>query len=127
MNILGLSKSQYSKNISITAYRAEYERNNERLDTNKWHKAKRMSTVEPVFGTLINFLGMRKINTIGLDQANKCMLLAATAFNLKKLLNYARKPGIIMTNTLEIVEISTKNGLKKLFLYFFPTPTLQET
>jgi len=121
-----LSISQYSKKISITAYRAEYERNNERLDTNKWHKAKRMSTVEPVFGTLINFLGMRKINTIGLDQANKCMLLAATAFNLKKLLKYARKPRITMTNTLEIVENYTKNGLKKLFLYFFPTLTLQE-
>jgi len=122
-----LSKSQYSKKISITVYRAEYERNNERLATNKWHKAKRMSTVEPVFGSLINFLGMRKVNTIGLDQAIKCMLMAATAFNLKKLLNYARKPRITMTNTLEIVEISTKNGLKKLFLYFFPTLTLQET
>jgi len=85
-----------------------------------------MSTVEPVFGTLINFLGMRKINTIGLDQANKCMLLAATAFNLKKLLKYARKPRITMTNTLEIVENSNKNGLKKLFLYFFSTLTLQE-
>jgi transposase/uncharacterized protein (UPF0179 family) len=121
-----LSKSQYSKKISITAYRAEYERNNERLAKNKYHKAKRMSTVEPVFGTLINFLGMRKINTIGLDQANKCMLLAATAFNLKKLLKYARKPRITMSNILEIVENSTKNGLKKLFLYFFPTFTLQE-
>jgi transposase len=121
-----LSKSQYSKKISITAYRAEYERNNERLDTNKYHKAKRMSTVEPVFGTLINFLGMRKVNTIGLDQANKCMLMAATAFNLKKLLKYARKPRITMSNILEIVENSTKNGLKELFLYFFPDLTLQE-
>lgn len=53
-----LSKSQYSKKISITAYRAAYERNNARLAQNKWHKSKRMSTVEPVFGTLINFLGM---------------------------------------------------------------------
>jgi hypothetical protein len=85
-----------------------------------------MSTVEPVFGTLINFLGLRKVNTIGLDQANKCMLIAATAFNLKKLLNYARKPRITMSNILEIVEKPTKNGLKELFLYFFPTLTLHE-
>ncbi len=54
------------------------------------------------------------------------MLLAATAFNLKKLLKYARKPRITMSNILEIVENSTKNGLKKLFLYFFPTLTLHE-
>lgn len=121
-----LSKSQYSRKISITAYRSEYERNNERLATNKSHKAKRMSTVEPVFGTLINFLGMRKVNTIGLDQANKCMLMAATAFNLKKLLKYSKKPRITMSNILEIVENSTKYGLNELFLHFFPTLTLQE-
>jgi hypothetical protein len=39
-----LSKSQYSKKISIIAYRAEYERNNARLAQSKWHKSKRMRT-----------------------------------------------------------------------------------
>jgi transposase/uncharacterized protein (UPF0179 family) len=101
-----LSKSQYSKQISITAYRAEYERNNERLKADTLHKSKRMATVEPVFGTLINFLGMRKVNTRGQSGANKCMLMAATAFNLKKLLKYAMKPTKTAIKSLEIPETS---------------------
>ena len=51
-------------------------------------KATRQSTVEPVFGTLTQFLGLRKINTIGLAQANKRMHMAAVAYNLKKLLKF---------------------------------------
>jgi transposase len=59
-------------------------------------KAKRMmklrqSTVEPVLGTLINFLGMRRIWTRGIASANKFMLGAAIAYNLKKWLNYKEK------------------------------------
>lgn len=51
-------------------------------------KLLRSSTVEPVFGSLINYTGLRRLNTKGLEQANKCMLMAATAYNLKKLLKY---------------------------------------
>jgi len=106
-----LSKSQKSKQISITAYRAEYERNIERLKSDKRHKAKRMSTVEPVFGTLINFLGLQKVNTLGQAQAHKCMLMAATAFNLKKLLKYARKPIKIRASHLVIPIIKRKTEI----------------
>ncbi len=45
-------------------------------------KAKRQSTVEPVFGTLTQFMGLRKINSIGMRQANTIMLLSAIAYNL---------------------------------------------
>jgi hypothetical protein len=48
----------------------------------------RQSTVEPVLGTLVNFLGMKRLNTIGIEQACKCMLAAASAYNLKKLLKF---------------------------------------
>jgi hypothetical protein len=41
-----------------------------------------------VIGTLINFLGMRRVNTRGLQLANKCMLMAATCYNLKRLLKW---------------------------------------
>ena len=56
-------------------------------------KAKRMkklrsSSVEPVLCTLVNYLGMRRVNTRGIAQANKCMLMAAIAYNLKKLLKF---------------------------------------
>jgi len=51
----------------------------------------RKSTVEPVIGNLIEYLGMRKVNTIGIKLANKCMLMAGIAYNLKKLIKYGKK------------------------------------
>ncbi len=54
-------------------------------------KAKRQNTVEPVFGTLTQFLGLRKINTIGIKQAKKVMHLSAMAYNLKKYLKFIDK------------------------------------
>ena len=54
-------------------------------------KGKRQSTVEPVFGTLTQFMGLRKINTIGLKQANNVMHLSAIAYNLKKYLKFEQK------------------------------------
>ena len=85
-----LGKSAKEKKFSVTYYREEYERNNKRLQTEKGKqaKAKRQSTVEPVFGTLTQYLGMRKINVRGLKGANKVMLMSATAYNLKKLLKF---------------------------------------
>lgn len=112
-----LGKSQKSKQIAITAYRAEYERNKERLKTDRRHKTKRMSTVEPVFGTLINFMGMRKVNTKGQAGAHKCMLLAGSAFNLKKLLKYARKPNKIVAKSKEI----SKAGTEPIFIRLLRT------
>jgi hypothetical protein len=47
----------------------------------------RSSTLEPVLGTLINVMGMKQVNTKGIKLADKCMLLAAVAYNLKKLIN----------------------------------------
>ncbi len=80
----------HEKRINITAYKDEYDRNIERVKSNRgrYMKGKRQSTVEPVFGTLKEFLGLRKINTIGIRQANKCMHLAAIAYNLKKYLKF---------------------------------------
>lgn len=87
---LGKSKE---RRITITHYREEYERAIVRVQSKKgrYMKGKRQSTVEPVFGTLTQFLGMRKVNTIGIQQANKVMLLAAMAYNLKKYLKFTTK------------------------------------
>ncbi len=83
----------HEKKIGITYYKEEYERAIARSRSKKGQrmKAKRQSTVEPVFGTLIEHLGMRKMNTIGIRQANKNMLMAAVAYNLKKYLKFDRK------------------------------------
>lgn len=61
----------------------------ERMQTHQGRMARkvRQSTVEPVLGTLINFTGMRQVNTKGIGLANKCMIMAAIAYNLKKLVN----------------------------------------
>ena len=49
-------------------------------------KRLRQSTVEPVFGSLVQHYGLNKINVIGKEGAHKNMLMAAIAFNVKKYL-----------------------------------------
>ena len=87
-----LKKSQ-EKRITITFYKEEYERNNKRVNSKRgrYLKSKRQSTVEPVFGTLTQFMGLRKVNTIGIQQANKVMHMSAIAYNLKKYLKFMVK------------------------------------
>ncbi len=83
----------YKKNETVlrdTIDRPYYERMHIRMQTKKAKilMKKRQATVEPVIGTLVNYLGMKKVNTIGLDHANKCMTLSAAAYNIKKLLKH---------------------------------------
>ena len=78
------------KKIEDSQGKPFYDRMHQRLQTPKARRMKKLrsSTVEPVLGTLVNFLGMRRVNTRGLAQGNKCMLVAAMAYNLKKLLKW---------------------------------------
>lgn len=64
-----------------------------RINTKKgrYLKRRRHATVEPVFGVLTQFLGMRKVNTKGINNANKQFLMAAIAYNLKKYLKFGSK------------------------------------
>lgn len=65
-----------------------YEQMSQRVNTEKGRKMARLrsSTVEPVLGTLVNFTAMSKVYTKGINLANKCMIMAALAYNLKKLI-----------------------------------------
>ena len=47
--------------------------------------------MEPVFDTLTQFMGLRKINTIGIVQANKCTHLSVITYNLKKYLKFMER------------------------------------
>jgi len=83
----------YRKNATVlrdTIDRTYYEKMHIRMQSKKARvlMKKRQATVEPVIGTLVNYLGMKKVNTKGLLQANKCMTLSAVAYNLKKLLRH---------------------------------------
>ncbi len=91
LNCLG--KTAQEKKFTVTYYREEYERAIARVESHRgrYMKAKRQSTVEPVFGTLTQFRGLRKINTIGIKQANKVMHMSAIAYNLKKYLKFISK------------------------------------
>ncbi|WP_235982918.1 IS1182 family transposase [Kordia aestuariivivens] len=102
-----LGKTAKEKKFSVTYYRSAYERNNKRVRSKqgRYMKRKRQSTVEPVFGTLKEYTGLRKINTLGIKQANKVMHLAAIAYNLKKYLKFVTK--------------TAKSGVKPLALVIF--------
>ena len=87
-----IGKSDFKK-IEDTVNKPLYDRMHIKLQTQKAKRMKKLrsSTVEPVLGSLVNFLGMRRVNTRGLEQANKCMLMAAIACNLKKLLKFTER------------------------------------
>jgi transposase len=80
----------FEKSIRQTADKPYYDKMHERLKTPYAKKMKklRQSTVEPVLGTLINFLAMKRVNTRGIKLANKCMMMAAIAYNLKKMMKF---------------------------------------
>lgn len=83
----------FEKKIRETLDKRYYDQMHVRLQGSyaRTMKKLRQSTVEPVLGTLINFLGMKRINTRGIKLANKCMLMAAVAYNLKKMLKFRTK------------------------------------
>ena len=77
------------KKLEETVDKPLYDGMHGRLQTAyaKRMKKLRQATVEPVLGTLINFMGLRRIWSRGLKSANKFMIGAATAYNLRKWLN----------------------------------------
>ena len=81
------------KKLEETIDKPLYDQMHQRLQTSyaKRMKKLRQSTVEPVLGTLINFMGVRRIWTRGMQSANKFMIGAAIAYNLKKWMNYQQK------------------------------------
>jgi len=102
------------KKLVDTMDKPLYEYMQQRVESPKGKQMKllRSSTVEPVFGSLINHTGLKRINTKGLEQANKCMLMAATAYNLKKLLKYKFQP-------VKEARMQVQRGLNMLFISLF--------
>ena len=110
-------KTQYKK-IDDSVYKKQYDIMHERLQSKyaKRMKKLRSSTVEPVLGTLINFTGMRRIWTRGIKNANKFMIGAAIAYNLKKYMKFKMKKVNVQVAQLPILQ----KGLNKSHqTYFF--------
>ena len=114
-----IGKSDF-KAITESIDKPVYDEMHERLKTDKAKRLKkqRSSTVEPVLGTLINFMGMRRIWTRGIKNANKFMIGAATAYNLKKWLNHKVKKVNVQVMELPIPQNGLKQIISNLFLCF---------
>jgi hypothetical protein len=104
-----------TKKITVSEDKPLYEKMARRLQTKKGKRMSKLrgSTVEPVLGTLVNFLAMKRVNTIGIEQANKCATMAASAYNLKKLLKFTEsKP----KTTIKVIEVA--KSLRKSLVSF---------
>jgi len=107
------------KRLSHSTNKELYDQMQSRISTNygRQMKKKRQSTVEPVIGTLVNFLAMKKVNSRGLAQANKIMIGAAIAYNLKKWMKWETKKSKTIALALPIPEKKSNAGL--LYQHFF--------
>lgn len=73
-------------------YKEQFDKLEKRLKTPMAKRASRWrKTVERAFGELINNLGVKKVNTLGIENANKKFIMAAFTYNLKKFLKYGYK------------------------------------
>jgi len=113
------------KKISKTIYDEQYLRAYGRQHSERGRQMKklRQSTVEPVFGSLTQFYGLRKIGVLGKAGAHKVMLMAAIAFNLKKYLKKGgRKPSM---GILEAIMDVLRGHLTTFYRHIRPRPVLQ--
>ena len=121
------------KRFSVVNQLEEYQRAIARVNSNKgqYYKRKRQATVEPVLGVLTQFMGLRKVNTRGINNANKQFMMAAIAYNLKKYLKYETKVNQPQWSEQYTLATSVKNvvlsllGLRNAFLELFLLKTMQ--
>src|SRR5439155_14968393 len=94
-----IGKSDFKK-IDDSIDKPYYDRMHDRMQSVNREKIRqtRSSTEEPVLGTLVNYLAMRRVNTRGIKQASKCILMSAVAYNLKKLLKWESERIRVMCN-----------------------------
>jgi len=100
-------KSTKFKKLEESIDKPYYDRMHKKLTENPIY-AKHISkirsrTVEPVLGTLLNFLNMKRINSRGMEQANKHVLMSALTYNLKKLLKFSRPEIKSIAKVMQIV------------------------
>lgn len=111
-----IGKSDFKK-IEHSIHKPLYDAMHEKLQTPYAKRIfkKRGSTVEPVLGTMLNFLNLKRVNTRGIKQANKHVMMAALTYNLKKLLKFTSKK--IKAQAMELIA-STQKSIRNNFCYF---------
>jgi hypothetical protein len=114
----------FTKKITVSEDKPLYDNMARRLQTKKGKRMCRLrgSTVEPVLGTLVNFLAMKRVNTRGLAPADKCATMAALAYNLKKLLNFKESKPKTMAKVAQLPKMVQKpqfSSLCSLFSFLY--------
>ena len=109
------------KKIDDSIDKPYYDRMHKKLTSNPEYAKKisriRSRTVEPVLGTMINFLNMKRLNSRGMASANKHVLLSAMCYNLKKLMKFNRPKLEIVTQALQKANKNVGD-----FFHFFKQP-----
>ena len=89
----------------------------EKLTQNKaYHRRlvkRRSVTVEPVLGTLINFFNMKRINSRGMTQANKHVLMSRLSYNLKKYLRFIFKMPSVLAQVISLKQEKNSAYIKR--------------
>jgi hypothetical protein len=78
----------------------------------------RSKTVEPVIGTLVNFTNMKRVNTRGIKNANKHVLMASLTYNLKKYLRFTIKKPSVLAQVISLKQGKNFAFIKSVFLDF---------
>ncbi len=117
------AKTKFKK-IDDSLHKPYCDRVHKRIQENLYY-AKRMSkirskTVDSVLGTLINFTNKRRVNTRGIQGANKHVLMAALTYNLRKHMKFCRLKAIAKAVALSI---EIRENLQLLYDRFIPSIT----
>jgi transposase len=108
-------KTTKFKKLDDSIHKEHYDRMHQKLTQNPQYAKKmvrvRSKTVEPVIGTLVNFTNMKRINTRGIQNANKHVLMASLTYNLKKYLRFVVKKPSVLAQV-----VSLKVGKKQAFI-----------
>ncbi len=111
------------KKIEDSICKPLYNKMHKKLNKNKNYMRfltkRRSSTVEPVLGTLINFHSMKRVNTRGMQNANKHVLMASLTYNLKKYLKFISRK---VKPNAQIMKLP--KGKFRLFEKLFPTTSI---
>lgn len=105
------------KKIDDSIHKPLYDKMHLKMQTEyaKRIMKKRSSTVEPVLGTLLNFLSMKRVNTRGIQQAHKHVLMAALTYNLKKYLKFISRKSVAKVQAIHRELLAQ---IKTSFLHF---------
>lgn len=118
------------KKLDDSIHKEHYDRMHQKLNENPAYTKKmvriRSKTVEPVIGTLVNFTNMKRVNTRGIKNANKHVLMASLTYNLKKYLRFVVKKPTLNVQQMQLA-LQKAQSLLKMHFYVQKTAFLSSS